>query len=69
MQRGIGSGIESPVVASAQSLQRQESIGSQVFLERGLIQSEDVVTSLRLVARNYPQQYTMWLDAVREKFL
>ena len=67
VQRGIGSGMESPTVEPVLKLAATGNLAdAKVLFQTQSYKSEDVVTALRLVARNYPQKYSLWLDTVRE---
>lgn len=67
VQRGIGSGIESPSVEPLLKLAATGDLSdAKVRLQTESYKAEDVVTALRLVARNYPQKYSLWLNAVQD---
>ena len=67
VQRGIGSGIESPTVDPLLKFAATDNLeGAKTVWKEGGYHSDDVVTALRLIGRNYPQHYMAWLDAVRE---
>ena len=67
VQRGIGSAIESPTVDPLLKFAATDNLeAAKTVWKEGSYHSDDVVTSLRLIGRNYPQHYMAWLDAVRE---
>ena len=67
VQRGIGSGIESPTVDPLLKLAATGNLtDAKTLFQTGSYKLEDVVTALRLIERNYPQKHALWLNAVQE---
>ena len=67
---GLDQGVDSPTVEPLLKFAATGNLSAAKSLwKEDVYKSEDVVTALRLVARNYPHQYTMWLDAVKSWYL
>ena len=66
VQRGVGSETSPRVPTVLKMAASGDLQGAEQLWRDGPVETDNIPTALRLVARNYPQQYPKWLTALEE---